>query len=178
MEFSGSINYAEAVADGKDARLSLQGMANMVRGLLEYPATPIWYTVWRVYDPYARLLKEDSRSHSIMFFSQMDSASDDLTLTVPVAAYYQVQLWGKLSGGEKLIDTAIISLGYVPSPAPAPVTPAPVAPTPTPRPVPLPTPTPYPAPAPGTTAFDWKSLIIPAGIALAVILLLPGGKTK
>ena len=108
----------------------------------------------------------------------MDSAADDLTLIVPVAAYYQVQLWGKLSGGEKLIDTAIVSLGYVPSPAPAPVTPAPVTPTPTPWLVPLP-PTPGPAPAPpGTAAVDWKSLIIPAGIVLAVILLMPAGKTK
>jgi hypothetical protein len=177
MEFSGSINYVAVSRDNDNVKLALQGVVSMIRGFLEYPATPIWNTVWRVYDPYGRLLKEDTRSHSIMFFSQTDSAADDIALTVPVASYYQVQLWGKLSGGEKLVDAATVSLSYEPVPSPAPVVPTPL-PEPSPVPMPLlPAPTPTPGyvppylPTGPAEAIDWKGLI-PAGIMLAAVLLL------
>ena len=169
--FTGAITYIRPVVKDDSVVFELEGTINIAKGLLEYPATPDWQSVWRIYNQFGKLLFEDARHHSIMPFSQADSATDSFTAKVEkTGRVYTVQLWGRLAGETSLVDQKSVDIvTNIPA-----ITPTPV-PQPSPEPVPTPFPTPVvPTPKPPTpplpTPFVPK-LVGMGGLILVLLLL-------
>jgi len=165
IEFSGSISYLKPKLVGDTFSLSVEGNFAITKGLLDYFATPDWQTVWRVYSENGQLLFEDARHHSIVPFSQADSATDRFTVKFDKSgSVYTVQVYGRIGGETGFIDQQSLNiytsqLVPVPPSVPQPVIPQPVSlPTPV-----MPTPT---APTP-----NFPSLPTIAGISGGVILI-------
>ena len=170
--FSGKITYILPKAENGTVSFQLEGMANISKSMLEYPTTPDWQTVWRIYDQYGSLLFEDARHHSIMPFSQADSAQDSFTARVDKSGQiYTIQLYGRLMGEMVFIDQQSVSLAGQVAPTPTPVP----QPPPEPAPAPLP-PTPVPLPKPpedgGFVFPDIPDLLPGIGIGAGTIIVI------
>ena len=143
--FTGRITYIRPAVKDDTVVFELEGMINIAKGVLEYPATPDWQSIWRIYSQYGRLLFEDQRHHSIMPFSGVDSARDSFQAKIEKKGrIYTIQLWGRLVGETGLVDQKSVDIvANIPAPTP------PLVPQPPPPPVPTPFPTPVvPTPAP------------------------------
>jgi len=170
VQFSGKITYILVTPQTGRVRFDLEGMANISKGLFEYPATPDWQTVWRIYDSSGRIVFEDARHHSMMPFSQTDSAIDRFSAEIDQAdTVYTIQLFGRISGETGFIEQQSVTIAGEPV-----ATPSPVPTPPKPMPVPLP-PTPAPLPTPpgdgGDGGFKWPEFGMGAG-AIVVIALI------
>ena len=167
IEFSGSISYLKPSLVGNTISLSVEGNFALTKGFTDYFATSDWQTVWRIYDEYGRLLFEDARHHSIMLFSQADSATDRFIAEFGKSGnVYTVQVYGRISGETGFIDQKSFNI-YSGQPVPTPSSvPQPVIPKPVPLPTPV-VPTPVmPEPSP------ILSLPTIAGISTGVLLLI------
>ena len=136
MKFSGSITYILATDEGNRVKFEVQAMSALTKGTLEYPATPDWQTVWRLYNDRGNLIWEDARHHSIMPFSQADSAVDDFNFEVAKdGTVYTFQLFGRISGQTQFITQQSVniltnSIVATPTPVPLPPTTVPLPETP------------------------------------------------
>ena len=167
IEFSGSISYLKPKLVGDTFSLSVEGNFAITKGLLDYFATPDWQTVWRVYNEDGQLLLEDARHHSIVPFSQADSATDSFTAEFDKSgSVYTVQVYGRIIGETGFIDQKSFNI-YTNQPVP---TPSPVPQPVIPKPVPLPTPVAPTPTAPELSPF--LSLPTIAGISGGIILLV------
>lgn len=166
IKFAGSITYiiVTPTDDGRKVSFDVQALATITKGLLDYSATPDWQTVWRLYDETGRLIWEDARHHSIMPFSQADSASDSFNFEVDKSgSIYTFQLYGRIAGETQFIAQQAIEIStntVVPPPTPVPLPPSPV---------PLPTPTPPDIPIPIIGGIS-LGVVLLAGLALFLVL--------
>ena len=133
MKFTGSITYILPTDEGNKIRFDVQAQSALTKGNFEYPATPDWQTVWRLYNESGQLIWEDARHHSIMPFSSADSAVDDFSFEVAKGgSVYTFQLFGRISGEMQFMTQQaanIMTNNVVPAPAPVPI-PQPTTPTP------------------------------------------------
>ena len=169
INFSGSVSYLRPSLVGNTVNLTVEGNFAITKGLLDYPTTPDWQTVWRVYNEYGQRLFEDARHHSIMPFSQADTATDGFTAEfIKSGSVYTVQVYGQIVGITDFIDQKSFNI-YTSQPAPVPpAVPQPIIP----ELVPLPTPVmPVPVPEPPTIP-TIPGVPAIAGISAGVIILV------
>jgi len=145
LTFTGDISYILVTDEGTKVRFEVQAMSALTKGLFDWYAQANWQTVWRLYNSNGLKIWEDARQHSIMPFSQVDSAIDSFSFEVEKSggSIYTFQLFGRIAGEMQFIAEQAVNISTntsvpVPSPVPSPPTPAPV-PIPPPE-IPLPTP--------------------------------------
>ena len=170
LEFTGKITYLVVAEEAGKVRFIMEGTANISKGLLDYFATPMWETVWRIYNQYGSKVYEDSRSHSIAPFAQADSGSDKFDIAINKSGQvYTIQLYGKFAGEMRFIDQKAVDISsntVVDIPAPVPQPPAAT------EPVPIP-PTTLPLPkVPGDGGIKIPTLPSLAGISTGAIIAL------
>lgn len=110
ITYTGGITNIEPVKTsyqaGEIIQFRVKGIATINRGALDYFATPLWSTIWKVFNSRNVVVGYDDRKHSIATWTSQDSGSDDFTINAGNATesgYYTITLSAVMSGDQPTV---------------------------------------------------------------------------